>query len=1500
NGYGIAGVIQNAAFAGAANGVPGAVEFNLEETLLENLLLGGGEITLSDAAGRYNGLVLTFTQGELRGTSVRVIGYSGSEPSSVTGFPYTFTVYPEQSRDVPANISDIDGDRVLLNGRAYMGWGAGGLSTSGGDAKLALTSLQPNLRGQTLATLQTYISTGVNESWDAIDHQNLFLGGWVDDNRNSVADGTDQNGLRDPNEFIASFDRYELFSGQGGITGGAQDFRAIGDPADTTVVGMPTVNDLQVDNDGDGEPDSVWMDVGYPVQTDINGRRYKPLVAYMVVDMDNRFNINGHGDLFDFDPDGDGVVNRAIQSSGVNLLGNVDPLAANLPHGQYLGPPEISMAPLLGTDTEYQELVFSRYGEDNLPGNGMLRDSWSRYQHFGHPDMFHPREIYPNQYVGGLFGTALDIHGRYGLGMPHFFSGVPVNLPTADADSTLIPQDEIRNSAYEYSLFPHSRYAAVPAEVSDDHPFSAQEIERLLRQYDRDAKMLPSRVEDLIGSVLSADDRHLLTAHSFETPAIPGLDPDITLGEAPGNPVPVTQRVYNLLIGNGMTSLRANETLSELLSYEIRMGLPFDLNRPFGDGRDNDGNGIYDELTEIDQNREFLDAVNGLEIKMDPDGDGGPNNSYLSRYNFAKQLYVLALVVTGDTNVFTPVLTPPGHPDTTRRRAMAQWAMNVVDFRDSDSIRTPFEFDFNPFDNDGWSADGNLTTPDPGTETIWGLERPELVLTESVAFHDRRSQDLTAGGGLFSDGDDDDYDSRLIPNASVFFEIYRPWTQDNTNHLNAAEMDLAGSGGVDLMQESAPGHPVWRLVVSTGANFMDANGIDVDDMPQSEQLRRIYFRRPDAVIEPEVMGSREKVYYPSATVQGYLGGIASMGPGSYALVGSSGTATGAIYDTHFGRRNGPTWDTELDRTRGITLYPDSDQVGLRAGSPDATETVYECIAIPIDASASPTAPTVEITRSLGVSDPTDGYYAYETLADVTPVADGYELLSSRGTPFDEDPVIHTDAIDLTAVTTNGPSFNFRSVYLQRLANPALPWDAVTNPYLTIDRQSIDLTAFNGAIAADASYPNTMDAPTQIFASNERGRTNNPDLSSVASSAVQLRRVLWKEEAQTEDGNVVAQSAIAGDTHHFNYEFFGSPGFVNLAYDHPDFYDVGLNPAPVGFAGLTWLNRPLANHYELLEVPYTTSFELLQRYTLARSFDPYIDPTTSPNPGDGRFGHLMNFYSAKSTAGIQQFPSGMGALLDFVRVPSRFAGTQRYLNDSGTLSPPFNILSRYREPGKININTMIADEVRIGWLGAAGAGVNADGEDLAGMATTYRLEEVDKTDFEGSRRSNSNGTSLSLFDNPFRNFVDFDKTPYDILVYESPALATYLRSEINGGTGGSAGPPLLEAVSTFPFADPLRDSQFRFQNFRRIGATTTTRSSVFAIWITVGRFEVDEDENLITIGAGDAVQGVELGADTGKAKRSRGFFMIDRSIPVGYEPGENHNIEKMILTETIIR
>ena len=100
---------------------------------MENLAPGGGAITLSDIPGAYNGLVLTFVQGPLTGTSVRIIGYTGNQNGFYSQLPYTFIAYPEQTRDVPATFTDRNGNdvadirqtQVVINGRAYFGWGAG-------------------------------------------------------------------------------------------------------------------------------------------------------------------------------------------------------------------------------------------------------------------------------------------------------------------------------------------------------------------------------------------------------------------------------------------------------------------------------------------------------------------------------------------------------------------------------------------------------------------------------------------------------------------------------------------------------------------------------------------------------------------------------------------------------------------------------------------------------------------------------------------------------------------------------------------------------------------------------------------------------------------------------------------------------------------------------------------------------------------------------------------------------------------------------------------------------------------------------------------------------------------------------------------------------------------------------------------------------------------------------------------------------------------------------
>ena len=39
--------------------------------------------------------------------------------------------------------------------------------------------------------------------------------------------------------------------------------------------------------------------------------------------------------------------------------------------------------------------------------------------------------------------------------------------------------------------------------------------------------------------------------------------------------------------------------------------------------------------------------------------------------------------------------------------------------------------------------------------------------------------------------------------------------------------------------------------------------------------------------------------------------------------------------------------------------------------------------------------------------------------------------------------------------------NYRTAYLQRLADPTLPFNSVTNPYRTVDWLTLDLTVYSG-------------------------------------------------------------------------------------------------------------------------------------------------------------------------------------------------------------------------------------------------------------------------------------------------------------------------------------------------------------------------------------------------------------------------------------------------------
>jgi hypothetical protein len=128
-------------------------------------------------------------------------------------------------------------------------------------------------------------------------------------------------------------------------------------------------------------------------------------------------------------------------------------------------------------------------------------------------------------------------------------------------------------------------------------------------------------------------------------------------------------------------------------------------------------------------------------------------------------------------------------------------------------------------------------------------------------------------------------------------------------------------------------------------------------------------------------------------------------------------------------------------------------------------------------------------------------------------------------------------------------------------------------------------------------------------------------------------------------------------------------------------------------------------------------------------------------------------------------------------------------------------------------------------------------------------------------------------------------------------------------------PLFQLYSTADDVNnTFRNPYFHYAELMRMANLTTTRSNVYAVWVTVGYFEVTPATPkpwMSTLSAAQIQQIMqqaypdgyelqqELGSDTGEIVRHRGFYIIDRSIPVGFQRGQDLNVEKAILLKRFI-
>jgi hypothetical protein len=93
----------------------------------------------------------------------------------------------------------------------------------------------------------------------------------------------------------------------------------------------------------------------------------------------------------------------------------------------------------------------------------------------------------------------------------------------------------------------------------------------------------------------------------------------------------------------------------------------------------------------------------------------------------------------------------------------------------------------------------------------------------------------------------------------------------------------------------------------------------------------------------------------------------------------------------------------------------------------------------------------------------------------------------------------------------------------------------------------------------------------------------------------------------------------------------------------------------------------------------------------------------------------------------------------------------------------------------------------------------------------------------------------------------------------------------------------------PYLNRRLNPLMRYQTLMRMPNLVSDNSQTFLIRMTMGFFEVDAN-NVDSLGA-------EYRADLGENERYRAMFIIDRSIPVGFVPGQDLNARDVVVFES---
>lgn len=1737
--------------------------------------LDGG--TADDFYGYYNGRVITMLSGPCAGQSSRVTNYEvtkkvdGTFTTKIQLAPFP-SMQPDGARGWTAASRPRKGDGFLINGRPFNGSGFGFDANwaplregAWNSDKTKFTNFDWNEptktfllgakrgNGHEFALLPNparfeafgaYVSPegpgGADEDYDAPDYQNMLLAMRIWN--------ASKNALETP---LPSLHRPDLLRywmkrqgaskwddlppellGRVMLRPNAKDHKGFS-PTNFDAINGP----WDIDNDGDGEADSVWVDLGLPVQTAPGGRLYKPLFAIMCVDLDSKLNLNAHGNTSHlasaplrvggpFAPSATATEDTFVAGAGVgvgpatinlNALFRDRQLFFKTRYGE-AGRSDFSGIPQAGATLDKETAAafrdFSAVSETQLAVARRAEPLWAQMRRIELPLAF------SRSLAGQAYATPPDLLGNGYValdwaGQPLFFSG---RLRTGEeANATLLAPERF-NSPYNVDLSRGWQAEAYSNGIDwRDTPLTPAELEWLLRDGSIDSPALTERVKPLRDALVERRHRHLLTTESWDVPA-PAILPTLDMISADkrggyGIVKPGHTHIADLLRlkledefnrRGDRTTAKANpdQAIRSLLAPELLAGLRLNINRILGNGR-NDAADPPNEV--VDEPQEAHDPATGRHemiwqdlasannpipsgVPLDHNNDGRLDaRDQYARQRLAKHIYVL-LMLFADHDFKVDIIQGARGWNEAREtaREFAQWAVNVVDFRDADSIMTPFEYDIYPFtdennDGDPWDVDGYVGVApavnsdgsfaryqqsaddgEPFRGRVYGLERPELLLTETLALHDRRmedtnrethsstavdSADVPANQKSTTDASqpqgqtkDEDWDQRLRPVGSLFVELYNPWDHETPAGVTDGDGDglpdgvrpkppaeFYEGGGLALSKKSgavgrAPA-PVWRLSMIKEAEQKRASRETPLIEPKSH-LRDAYFVPPPSYLQEDVgaynhTGAKDpgrleaERFWPATAPP-------SLRAKQYAIVGPSGDPyfsrgipAGPIladYNPKGGSLPPPDARFELrlildngDEKDFAISDRDSDDRGPDDGpGKDAYPRFEQHVKRPL---------IVDLNRGdearvrFSVSEPKGGYQRSNSLigGDQPGILQNvYDVSADKLNSSLEIPRLSTDD---KRYDYNRTSFDKTAIVLERLANPLLPWNPEhkltdsgdefdrslpSNPYVWVDWLDTTVAVFN-SLDRQRNEPNVA-LPGGLEDNEQDGVMLSAKLAFDTVSRVDLSRKdrnLWAgtwnypddaaSQEVNKDGKPFGRSTLGFLNYSFkqglsNYYFFGRSESGDGPLGDPLIGDTEESKGTIPW--FTWNNRPYHNTGELLLTSGESACDALLFHTTgirAGNKDPYVPdlkydgnyvrqyfPAREAVP----FGHLKDFFLSSGDAlvtttipppiknpwdpnrrkegtpnarFVNNPPPPYARVLEYLGVPSPFGGTQQMLDPKAfqaaaagqplrsELYPfyaPFNFLSTYREPGRVNLNGVFDSAI---WDAIAG---NVAGGQFQSTGDFWRRFWQNRRGYGGyqvgddfkSMAVEATGDTPSIFSAPFRSNVGGYYVPAANLrsidvTSQSPG-PNLRRFEVDGGLlreslGRNAAPPAfpLFGVTNGPaHRDATRNPFFFYEMISRLSSLATTRSNVYAVWVTVGYFEVEPApsseysytpaEYKLAFPQGQRL-GRELGADTGDIKRHRAFYLIDRSLPVGFERGRNHNVWKTVLLHRFI-